>query len=121
MLRHSPVDGDHNLILLSGYPPPLTSFEPSGAHTKHKTEPLLIIDFFSNGALRLSPGEGGKDATLGKMQSPVALELLELLARSHIPQPDAVVVWTKTPAARCEHGAVERESDVVDRGTVLVL
>ena len=92
MLRHSPVDGDHNLILLSGYPPPLTSFEPSGAHTKHKTEPLLIIDFFSNGALRLSPGEGGKDATLGKMQSPVALELLELLARSHIPQPDAVVV-----------------------------
>ena len=81
--------------------------------------------------LRLSPGERGetkkkkldrgKHATLGKMQSPVALELLELLARSHIPQPDAVVVWTKTPAARCEHGAVERESDVVDRGTVLVL
>ena len=65
----------------------------------------------------------GKHATLGKMQSPVALELLELLARSHIPQPDAVVVVTKTPtpAARCEHGAVERESDVVDRGTVLVL
>ena len=55
------------------------------------------------------------------MQSPVALELLELLARSHIPQPDAVVVLTKTPAARSEHGAVERESDVVDLGTVLVL
>jgi hypothetical protein len=94
------------------------------------------------GALRLSPGDRGqhatlrkkqpgetkkkkldrgKHATLGKMQSPVALELLELLARSHIPQPDAVVVVTKTPAARCEHGAVERESDVVDRGTVLVL
>jgi hypothetical protein len=36
----------------------------------------------------------GKHATLGKMQSPVALELLELLARSHIPQPDAVVVLT---------------------------
>ncbi len=71
--------------------------------------------------LRLSPGEGGKDATLGKMQSPVALELLELLARSHIPQPDAVVVFECTPAARSEHGAVERESDVVDLGTVLVL
>ena len=73
--------------------------------------------------LRLSPGEGGKDGTLGKMQSPVALELLELLARSHIPQPDAVVVLIarKTPAARSEHGAVERESDVVDLGTVLVL
>jgi len=72
-------------------------------------------------ALRLSPGEGGKDGTLGKMQSPVALELLELLARSHIPQPDAVVVLILTPAARSEHGAVERESDVVDLGTVLVL
>jgi hypothetical protein len=71
--------------------------------------------------LRLSPGEGGKDATLGKMQSPVALELLELLARSHIPQPDAVVFLKGTPAARSEHGAVERESDVVDLGTVLVL
>ena len=71
--------------------------------------------------LRLSPGEGGKDGTLGKMQSPVALELLELLARSHIPQPDAVVVLIWTPAARSEHGAVERESDVVDLGTVLVL
>jgi len=71
--------------------------------------------------LRLSPGEGGKDGTLGKMQSPVALELLELLARSHIPQPDAVVVLKITPAARSEHGAVERESDVVDLGTVLVL
>jgi hypothetical protein len=55
------------------------------------------------------------------MQSPVALELLELLARSHIPQPDAVVVLTIIPTARCEHGAVERESDVVDLGTVLVL
>ena len=58
------------------------------------------------------------------MQSPVALELLELLARSHIPQPDAVVVFVVliiTPAARSEHGAVERETDVVDLGTVLVL
>jgi hypothetical protein len=55
------------------------------------------------------------------MQSPVALELLELLARSHIPQPDAVVFLKGTPAARSEHGAVERESDVVDLGTVLVL
>ncbi len=63
----------------------------------------------------------GKHATLGKMQSPVSLELLELLARSHIPQPDAVVVLTIIPAARCEHGAVERETDVVDQGTVLVL
>ena len=60
--------------------------------------------------LRLSPGDrgqhGGDTQTLGKMQSPVALELLELLARSHIPQPDAVVVYRKTPAARSEHGAV---------------
>ena len=55
------------------------------------------------------------------MQSPVALELLELLARSHIPQPDAVVTLPFMPAARSEHGAVERETDVVDLGTVLVL
>ena len=41
--------------------------------------------------LRLSPGEGGQDATLGKMQSPVALELLELLATVNIPQPDRLV------------------------------
>ncbi len=63
----------------------------------------------------------GRLATFRKMQSPVALELLELLARSHIPQPDAVVVSGNTPAARSEHGAVERESDVVDLVTVLVL
>ena len=48
----------------------------------------------------------GKHATLSKMQSPVALELLELLARSHIPHTDAVVVLIITPAARSEHGAV---------------
>ncbi len=52
------------------------------------------------------PVRGGKHATLGKMLSPVALELLELLARSHIPQPDAVVVLKFMPAARSEHGAV---------------
>ena len=63
----------------------------------------------------------GRLATFRKMLSPVALELLELLARSHIPQPDTVVVLILTPAARCDHGAVERESDVVDLGTVLVL
>ena len=57
-------------------------------------------------ALRLSPGEGGKDATLGKMQSPVALELLELLPRVNIPQPNAVVVSKNSPTARSEHGAV---------------
>jgi hypothetical protein len=34
----------------------------------------------------------GRLATFRKMQSPVALELLELLARSHIPQPDRLVV-----------------------------
>ena len=54
--------------------------------------------------LRLSPGRG-RLATFRKMQSPM-VELLELLARSHIPQPDAVVALTKTPAARSEHGAV---------------
>ena len=32
-----------------------------------------------------------KLATFRKMQSPVALELLELLARSHVPQPDRAV------------------------------
>ncbi len=80
-----------------------------------------VREHIYNCRLRLSPGEGGKDGTLGKMQSPVALELPELLARSHIPKPDAVVVLTITPTARCEHGAVERESDVVDLGTVLVL
>ena len=66
------------------------------------TAPLLIIDFFSNGALRLSPGDRGQHATLRKMrlplanfrkmQSPVALELLELLATVNIPQPDRLVV-----------------------------
>ncbi len=68
-----------------------------------------------------SPPDRGRHATLRKMRSPVALEHLELLARSHIPQPDAVVVLTISPAARSEHGAVERESDAVDLGTVLVL
>ena len=63
------------------------------------------------GRLRLSPAERGvtkrfakaahlcpvkvrsrgRLATFRKMQSPVALELLELLARSHIPQPDRPV------------------------------
>ena len=63
------------------------------------------------GALRLSPGDRGETqrfakaahlcpvkvrsrgrlATFRKMQSPVALELPELLARSHIPQPDRAV------------------------------
>ena len=47
-----------------------------------------------------------KLATLRNIQSPVALELLELLARANIPQPDAVVVLRKSPAARSEHGAV---------------
>ncbi len=43
-----------------------------------------------------------KLATFRTMRSPVALELLELLARSHIPQPNAVVtvvVCPWTPAA----------------------
>jgi hypothetical protein len=60
--------GNHNLILLSPNPPQLTRFEPSGAHTTHKTSILLIIDFFSNGALRLSPGDRAKNAV------PVALQ-----------------------------------------------
>ena len=46
----------------------------------------------ATGRLRLSPAERGRLATFRKMQSPVALELLELLARSHIPQPDRPVV-----------------------------
>jgi hypothetical protein len=55
-------------------------------------------------------GEGvGKTVTLTvlrgrwrrqrKMQSPVSLELLEVLARSHIPQPNAVVVIILSAAA----------------------
>jgi len=47
-----------------------------------------------------------KLATLRKMQSPVALELLELLPRVNIPQPNAVVVSKNSPTARSEHGAV---------------
>ena len=47
-----------------------------------------------------------KLATFRKIQSPVALELLELLARANIPQPDAVVVRIIPPTARSEHGAV---------------
>ena len=60
---------------------------------------------FTDTPLRLSPAERGKGvgktvtltvdraklATFRKMWSPVALELLELLARAHIPQPNAVV------------------------------
>jgi hypothetical protein len=61
---------------------------------------------FTDAPLRLSPAERGKGvgktvtltvdraklATFRKLRSPVALELLELLARAHIPQPNAVVV-----------------------------
>ena len=88
---------------------------PLGENWTHQTQSLpfsqmsvLLVLLYASPPLnlRLSPGEGGQDATLGKMQSPVALELLELLARSHIPQPDAVVVLMKTSAARSEHGAV---------------
>jgi hypothetical protein len=60
---------------------------------------------FTDTALRLSPAERGEGvgktvtvtvdraelATFRKMWSPVALELLDLLARAHIPQPNAVV------------------------------
>ena len=42
-------------------------------------------------ALRLSPPDRGRLATFRKMLLPVALELLELLARSHVPQPDRPV------------------------------
>ena len=42
--------------------------------------------------LRLSPGDRGRLATLRKMQSPVALEHLELLATSKIPQADRLVI-----------------------------
>ena len=47
-MRHSPVDGDHNLILQSPNPPPLTSFEPSGAHSTHRTEPLWPSSVFKH-------------------------------------------------------------------------
>ena len=60
--------------------------------------------------LRLSPGEGGKHATLGKMQSPVAIQLHQSLALVWVPQNDLVV----TPAAR-ENLAVERKVDREDK------
>ncbi len=40
-----------------------------------------------------------KLATFRNMQAPVSLELLEFLARSHIPQPNAVVACKWRPAA----------------------
>jgi len=43
-------------------------------------------------ALRLSPAERGRDATLRKMRSPVALEHLELLTTAKIPQADRLVI-----------------------------
>ena len=128
-LSSLPLSTSHSRIVLSL--DPLTSCDGFvGLNWTQPTEPLpfsqmsvLLVLLYASPPLnlRLSPGEGGKDGTLGKMQSPVALELLELLARSHIPQPDAVVTLPCMPAARSEHGAVERESDVVDLGTVLVL
>ncbi len=42
--------------------------------------------------LRLSPPDRGRIATLRKMRSPVALEHLELLATSKIPQADRLVI-----------------------------
>ena len=57
-------------------------------------------------ALRLSPAERGKLAAFRRMLLPVALELLEHLARAHMPQPNAVVASPDLPAARSEHGAV---------------
>ena len=45
----------------------------------------------NNGRLRLSPPDRGRHATLRKMRSPVALEHLELLATSKIPQADRLV------------------------------
>jgi hypothetical protein len=40
------VDIDHSLTLLSALP--LTSCEPSGAHSTQETSILLITDFFSS-------------------------------------------------------------------------
>ena len=49
------------------------------------------MNYVNNGRLRLSPPDRGRIATLRKMQSPVALEHLELLATSKIPQADRPV------------------------------
>jgi len=61
-----------------------------------------VREHICNGRLRLCPREStplpvkvrsrGRLATFRKMQSPVALELLELLATVNIPQPDRLVV-----------------------------
>jgi len=73
--------------------------DKQGGIRRIETDAIYITAaIFSNvsftGTTKKKKLDRGKHATLGKMQSPVALELLELLARSHIPQPDAVVVLT---------------------------
>jgi hypothetical protein len=100
------VPTSHSRTLLSF--DPLTSCPASvGLNWRQETPslPFSHMSVLLVTALRLSPAERGKGvvktvtlmvdraklATFRKMWSPVALELLELLARAHIPQPNAVV------------------------------
>jgi hypothetical protein len=81
------------------------------AHKDRITAICLSGEHICGGHLRLSPAERGEGKTVAltvlrgrgrrqrKMQSLVALELLDLLARSHIPQQNAVVVLSISPAA----------------------
>jgi hypothetical protein len=54
-------------------------------------------------ALRLPPAERAKYATLGQMQSPVAIQLRQALALFCVPEDDPAV-----SAAACENLAVPR-------------
>ena len=55
------------------WPDPKSSRQKGGAQA----------GYFSHSSFSRPPGDRGKHATLGKMQSPVALELLELLATTN--------------------------------------
>ena len=114
VFKHSPVDEFQILTSQSSLPlassPALdqaTVFTPNLPFPQLSGNPYVMVVYAS------PPLSGGgvepphaKLATLRKMQSPVALELLELIPRANIPQPDAVVVCKKFPTARSEHGAV---------------
>jgi hypothetical protein len=93
-LSSCPVSTLHIRTLKSPLRSPLqeATSEPSAEKlTPWTCELYFGCKLVATGRLRLSPAERGRLATFRKMQSPVALELLELLARSHIPQPDRPV------------------------------
>jgi hypothetical protein len=96
------------MILLSS--PPLTRTLPSKENSTVLTQALQFSQTSGNIYVKVvyaSPPLSGEAKTVNyngfgrqrKMQSPVALELLELLARSHIPQPNTVVAIKSIAAA----------------------